>query len=298
LTPCDKHHAGKSFRARRRSDADVAPRVLVARRVGPDSGPPMGGAAASDRMTAPATMKGEVLDDFTDLSGWTPVASGQAQLDISPDRGPRGGALRLDFDFKGGGGFVVARKRFSFPLPEAYAFTFDVHGVAPANKLEFKLIDPSGHNVWRYQEDGFGFPAEWRSLRIRSSQIDFAWGPAGSGPMRQVGAIEFAIAAPPGGKGTVWIANLCLEDHSVRSTPAVQASPAHKVRVAQYVAGRLPAPDQRSIDPLRGGSGSPWMTHRRSARLSELSTASRNRAGRWAASSCAAPAPAVDPFHC
>ncbi len=195
----------------------------------------MGGAATSDRRTATATMKGEVLDDFTDLSGWTPVASGQAQLDISPDRGPRGGALRLDFDFKGGGGFVVASKRFSFRLPEAYAFTFDVHGVAPANKLELKLVDPSGHNVWRYQEDGFGFPAEWRSLRIRSSQIDFAWGPAGSGPMRQVGAIEFAIAAPPGGKGTVWIANLCLEDHSVRSTPAVQASsslPGHEPRCA------------------------------------------------------------------
>src|SRR2546422_7195920 len=177
-------------------------------------------------MTAPATMKGEILDDFTDISGWTPVALGQAQLDISPDRGPRGGALRLDFDFKGGGGFVVARKRFSFPLPEAYAFTFDVHGVAPANKLESKLVDPSGHNVWRYQEDASAFPAEWRSLRIRSSQIDFAWGPAGSGPMRQVGAIEFAIAAPPGGKGTVWIANLCLEDQSFRSTPAVQASSA------------------------------------------------------------------------
>ena len=168
-------------------------------------------------------MKGDTLDDFADLSGWTPVASGQAQLDISPDRGPRGGAMRLDFDFKGGGGFVVARKRFSFPLPDAYAFTFDVRGVAPANKFEFKLVDPGGNNVWRYQEDAFDFPAEWRSLRIRSSQIDFAWGPAGGGPMRQVGAIEFAIAAPPGGKGTLWIADLCLEDHSFRSAPAVQA---------------------------------------------------------------------------
>jgi len=180
-------------------------------------------------------MKGELIDDFTDRAGWTPVASGQVQLDISVVPGPRGGALRLDFDFKGGGGFVVASKRFSFSLPEAYAFTFDVHGEAPANKLEFKLVDPSGQNVWRYQEDGFAFPAEWRSLRIRSSQIDFAWGPAGSGPMHQVGAIEFAIAAPPGGKGTVWIANLRLEDQSVRSLPAVQASsslPGHEPRCA------------------------------------------------------------------
>src|SRR5207245_10726318 len=112
--------------------------------------------------SAPAWMTGEMLDDFTGMSGWTPVASGQAQLVISPDRGPRGGALRLDFDFKGGGGFVVARKRFSFPLPEAYAFTFDVHGVAPANKLEFKLVDPSGHNGWRYQEYALAFPAGCR----------------------------------------------------------------------------------------------------------------------------------------
>ena len=181
-------------------------------------------------------MKSVILDQFTDLSGWTAVASGQAQLDLSLDRGPGGGgALRLDFDFKGGGGFVVASKPFSFSLPEAYAFTFDVHGVAPANKLEFKLVDPSGHNVWRHQEDGFSFPAEWRSLRIRSSEIDFAWGPAGSGPMRQVGGIEFAIAAPPGGKGTVWIANLCLEDQSFRSPLAVQASstlPGHEPRCA------------------------------------------------------------------
>src|SRR2546422_8634902 len=154
----------------------------------------------------------------------------------------------LPIYFKGGAGFVVARKRFSFPLPEAYAFTFDVHGVAPANKLEFKLVEPSGHNVWRYQEDGFGFPPEWRSLRIRSSQIDFAWGPAGSGPMRQVGAIEFAIAAPPGGKGTVWIANLCLEDHSFRSTPVVQASsslPGHEAQCAVDRCGETRSEERR-----------------------------------------------------
>src|SRR5437773_6934479 len=180
-------------------------------------------------------MKGETLADFGELSGWTPVASGQARLDISRDRGPRDGAMRLDFDFKGGGGFVVARKRFAFPLPDAYAFTFDVRGMAPANKFEFKLVDPGGYNVWRYQEDAFDFPAEWRSLRIRSSQIDFAWGPAGSGPMHQVGAIEFAVTAPPGGKGTLWLANLCRGAHTLRSTPAVQASsalPGHEPRYA------------------------------------------------------------------
>ena len=52
-------------------------------------------------------MDGVTLDDFTELSGWSAVVSGQAALGIAGDRGPRGGAMRLDFDFKGGGGFVV-----------------------------------------------------------------------------------------------------------------------------------------------------------------------------------------------
>jgi hypothetical protein len=181
-------------------------------------------------------MNRAILDDFTDLSGWSPVTSGQAQLDISRDRGPRdGGAMRLDFDFKGGGGFVVARKRFSVALPDAYAFAFDIRGMAPANSLEFKLVDPGGHNVWRYREDAFVLSADWRPLRIDSGQIDFAWGPAGGGPARQIGAIELAIVAPPGGKGTIWIAGLGLEDHSVNSIPAVQASsalPQHEPRCA------------------------------------------------------------------
>jgi len=50
-------------------------------------------------------MQSEVLDSFEEVSGWNAIASGQARLDISQDQGPRGKALRLDFDFQGGGGF-------------------------------------------------------------------------------------------------------------------------------------------------------------------------------------------------
>jgi hypothetical protein len=171
------------------------------------------------------------LDDFDNLTGWSVVTSGAARLDISRDRGPNGGALRLDFDFNGGAGFVVARKRFSLLLPDAYAFTFDVRGAAPANAFEFKLVDAGGHNVWRHRDEAFAPPADWRSLRIRGSEVDFAWGPAGGGPAREVGAIEFAIVAPPGGAGTLWIAHLGLEDRSYRSIPIAQASsekPSHE----------------------------------------------------------------------
>ena len=59
-------------------------------------------------------MQAEVLDDFEDLAGWMPVASGLAELRISPERGPAGAVMRLDFDFKGSGGFVVARKPITY----------------------------------------------------------------------------------------------------------------------------------------------------------------------------------------
>ncbi|MCP4410346.1 MAG: hypothetical protein GY807_21890 [Gammaproteobacteria bacterium] len=176
-------------------------------------------------------MKTEALDNFTDLSAWSTVASGQAQISLSADRCLHSKAMRVDFDFKGSGGFVVARKAFSLTLPEAYAFRFKLRGSAPANKFEFKLIDPDGNNVWRYQEDPFDFDHDWRPIEISSSQIEFAWGPAGGGPVDQVGAIEFVIAAGPGGKGTLWISDLCWEDRTFRAIPVVQASselPDHK----------------------------------------------------------------------
>jgi hypothetical protein len=38
-------------------------------------------------------MQSTILDDFADLSGWMAVASGLAELRISPDRGPAGAVL-------------------------------------------------------------------------------------------------------------------------------------------------------------------------------------------------------------
>ncbi len=171
-------------------------------------------------------MQSEVLDSFEEVSGWNAIASGQAQLDISQDRGPHGDALRLDFDFHGGGGFVVARKLFALTLPESYSLSFYIRGVAPSNIFEFKLVDALNQNVWRYRQDAFDFPADWRLVEIKSNQIEFAWGPLGGGPATQVAAIELVIAAGPGGQGTVWIDELGFEDTSYRLTPQVQASSA------------------------------------------------------------------------
>jgi hypothetical protein len=171
-------------------------------------------------------MQAEVLDDFEDLSGWMPVASGLAELRIAPERGPAGAVMRLDFDFKGGGGFVVARKPIARPMPETYTISFALRGAAPPNRLELKLADPSGRNVWWRHWDAFEFPADWQRLAVRSTEIEFAWGPAGGGGIAELGALELVIAAGPGGAGTVWIGDLRLEDRTYRSTPLVRASSA------------------------------------------------------------------------
>lgn len=196
-------------------------------------------------------MKTRILDDFTDCSAWTAVTSGQAELTLTPESGPRGQALRLDFDFRGGGGFVVARKPFAFTLPQAYAFHFALRGVAPPNPFEFKLVDPAGTNVWRYRQEVFDFTAEWRSVRIAGSQIDFAWGPAGGGVPRDIGAIEFVVAAGPGGHGTVWIADLRLEDRTVYAPPWLWASSARPGHEAGCALDGRPDTSWRSA-PSRG----------------------------------------------
>ena len=47
--------------------------------------------------------------DSVPLEAWQPITSGNAQLQLTPVRG-RIPALRMDFDFRGGLGFVVARR--------------------------------------------------------------------------------------------------------------------------------------------------------------------------------------------
>jgi hypothetical protein len=169
------------------------------------------------------------LDDFRDVSDWASVTSGEVQLELAQDAGPRadsGGSLRLDFDFKGGGGFVVARRPLARAMPPIWALELELRGAAPANKLEIKLIDPTNRNVWWWRRDAGILPADWTTLRVRSSEVTFAWGPAGGGTIRELGFIELAIVAGDGGRGSAWIADLRFEDLSLSQPPRVSASSA------------------------------------------------------------------------
>ena len=161
-----------------------------------------------------------VLDDFATVTGWQPIASGEAKLEILRDDD----ALRLDFDFHGSGGFVVARRELNLTFPEVYAIIFKMRGESPVNHFELKLVDESGRNVWWHQRKHCRFPADWVTETIRSREIEFAWGPADGGSIGKASAIELAITADEGGSGTLWIADLRLEDRTLQRPPEVSAS--------------------------------------------------------------------------
>src|SRR5580692_11695810 len=137
------------------------------------------------------------------MSEWEPVVSGNAQLALSSVPAGRAAALRMEFDFKGGGGFVVARRALRQRMPEEYAVNFRLRGVGAVNNLELKLVDATGLNVWRHVYKDLRLPPRWKHMRVESRDIEFAWGPAGGGRISTLGSMEFAIVAGEGGKGTV-----------------------------------------------------------------------------------------------
>ncbi len=180
-----------------------------------------------------AHASGAVIDDFETAGLWKAEPADGVELDIAQDQGRTGMAMRLDFDFHGGGGFVIARRDVALKLPANYEFTFQIRGEAPVNDIEFKLIDRSGQSVWWRKEREVTFPAEWQKRSIKKRHIEFAWGPAGGGEVRELSAIEIAIAAGSGGKGSLWIDDLTLEE---RKAPG-PAQPAPLVRASTTAPG-------------------------------------------------------------
>ena len=158
-----------------------------------------------------AQQNGErVIDDFESTSAWKTTPSDGVSLELKQDSGMNGRSMRLDFDFHGHGGYAVIHRDVSFTVPQNYEFSFSIRGNAPVNTLEFKLVDSSGDNVWWSNQPGFAFPKEWTRVVRKKRQITFAWGPLGGGELKQVAAIEIAVTAGTGGKGSVWLDDLRL----------------------------------------------------------------------------------------
>ena len=174
-----------------------------------------------------------VLDAFDGIAGWVAAPSEGVRLTLGPAAGERGGALRMDFDFGGHAGWAAARKAFPRRMPGNWAFTLRLKGDAPPETLEFKLVDPTGENVWWSVRRGFDFPGDWKTLRFKKRQVAFAWGPARGGDIKDLGSVEITVTAGQGGKGSVLIDELAFEELPVD-------------------AGPLPAPRAWKSDPAGG----------------------------------------------
>jgi len=188
-----------------------------------------------------------VLDDFENPSAWNAAPSDGVKLTIRADSGHTRKSLRLDFDFQGHGGYAVIHRALPIDLPDNYVLSFWIRGDAPDNNLEFKLIDATGDNVWWRNQRGFVFQGGWRKVTIRKRQIEFAWGPLGGGDLRHAAALELAITAGSGGKGTVWLDDLRLEPREPERpydlTPVATASRS----LAGYPAANAIDPDTGTV---------------------------------------------------
>ena len=219
-----------------------------------------GAAAPAATAATAATASTLVVDAFDSVTAWSAQPADGVSLVLQSDRGASGRALRLDFDFHGGGGYAVARRAVALDLPENYAFSFQLRGTAAVNHLEFKLVDASGENVWWHVERDLDFPATWRAMVIPKRKIGFAWGPAGGGELGHVAALEFAITAGQGGTGSVWIDELEL-----RALPPPSATPPPLRAEATSVAGANAAAHAVDADTTtswvsRAGESRPALT--------------------------------------
>jgi F5/8 type C domain-containing protein len=172
-----------------------------------------------------------VLDAFDDVTPWRAAASDGVQASVRAATGPRGGALRLDFDLGGTAGYALARRALPLDVPPDYEITFYLRGDAAPNNFQVKLIDASGENVWWVNRPDVAFPRAWQLVRIKKRHVSFAWGPAADRTLRHAAAIEFVVAAGRGGgRGTLEVSELTLReivpDPTPPPLPLVQASSA------------------------------------------------------------------------
>ena len=187
--------------------------------------------------------------EATALRQWTSTAADGSSVALSAEPGARGAALRIDFNLVGPTSWAIARRECAAVLPAHYVAVVRLRGAAPANQLQLKLVDPSGANVWWWRRPAFAFPHETQAVMLRKASLEFAWGPASGGEPARIGAVEIALAAGPGGSGTVWIEDLRIEPRD----PASALPRVHAASASSCVAGHEP---ERALDD---NDDSTWM---------------------------------------
>jgi hypothetical protein len=191
--------------------------------------------------------------DAGDAVAWSTAAAPGSRSALAAEPGPGGARLRFDFALDGPAAWAIARRALAAVLPAHWVLSLRLHGVAPANELQVKLVDPGGTNVWWWRRRDFLLPAAPATLVLRRAALELAWGPASGADPDRIGAVEVAVAAGQGGAGTLWIDDLRLLAREPAPGPphacavrASSAAPGHEAAAALDpggVAGWRPAPD-------------------------------------------------------
>lgn len=162
-----------------------------------------------------------LLDGFESVAAWTATSSDGVSARVSAGAGCRGRGLRFDYDFAGGSGYAVARRTLKLRVPSNWALSFCLRAEGATNDLELKLIDPSGANVWWWRRNGLAPSQTFERVVVKKRQVSFAWGPAGGGELKETSALEIAVVAGSGGKGTLFLDELAFDELPPPGPPVV-----------------------------------------------------------------------------
>ncbi|MDX2197709.1 MAG: hypothetical protein SF069_01915 [Phycisphaerae bacterium] len=173
-------------------------------------------------LVAPALAADLSPKRFDDPAAWKIAAADGVFAEAAPaePREPGPKPLRINIEFRTGGGFCTATLPVNLSAAENYRFVFAVRGALPPNNLEFKLIDTDGESVWWLNRRDFEFSETWQNLSQSRRDFEFAWGPSRGAPLKGIKAIEFAIASSEGGKGWVEIGGV-----DFAPLPPIEANP-------------------------------------------------------------------------
>ncbi|HPF35638.1 MAG TPA: discoidin domain-containing protein [Candidatus Krumholzibacteria bacterium] len=199
--------------------------------------------AVSALAASPAPSGPLVLDDGSRPELWSAHPADGVRMAIVPGQGETDAAVRMDYDFSGGG-WAILRRHVGVDLPENYALRFRLRGEGPRNHLEFKFLDASGENVWWRVLRDVEFSGEWTTVTVKKRQVDFAWGPE-PGPLTRIEDLEIAVTAGEGGAGSLWVDSVVLEE-----LPPPSAAPPVPVAAASTGDGAA---------ALDGDPASAWM---------------------------------------
>ncbi len=169
-----------------------------------------------------------VLDDFDDVTSWQVATSDDVAATLRAAAGQDGRALCVDFDFGAVSGYVSVRRELPMEYPDNFEFSFGLRGDAPANALQFKLVDASGENVWWVNRPEYAFAHEWQRVRFKKRHVSFAWGPTQDRDLKHSAQVEFVVArGRGGGKGSV-----CFDRLSFRELPVDSSAPPSTAQVS------------------------------------------------------------------